>query len=67
MVNENAPMLILIASVAAGLLGFILVMLVLWAVIRAAVLSALRAHEREKRRAAGLVTRPNKIVGDPQP
>jgi len=66
MMNENTSMLLVVAGVAGGLLGIILWILILWAIIRAGVLSALRAHTRETRRAAGLVTRPNPIVNDPQ-
>ncbi|MCW4459882.1 hypothetical protein [Microbacterium sp. MPKO10] len=41
--------LALIATVCAYLLGFILWVIIMWAIIRGGVLSALRKHHREVR------------------
>ncbi|WP_143026150.1 hypothetical protein [Leucobacter chromiiresistens] len=48
---ENAQLLFFI-YIAAGIVGFVLFWLLLWAVIRAGVLSALRAHSDEQREQA---------------
>ena len=48
---ENAS-LFFVMYIAAWLLGVIITLWILWAIIRGAVLSALRAHGRETREAA---------------
>ncbi|MEV8338434.1 hypothetical protein [Leucobacter sp. NPDC077196] len=45
----DSAQLLLFIYIAAGIVGFILWWLILWAVVRAGVLSALRAHSEEQR------------------
>ncbi|WP_449276885.1 hypothetical protein [Leucobacter sp. GX24907] len=45
----DPAILLLIIYILAGLLAFITTLLILWSVIRSAVLSALRAHSEETR------------------
>lgn len=47
MVSPNTPILMLIGTIAASLLGIALWIIILWAIIRGAVLSALRKHHSE--------------------
>jgi len=49
MVSPNTPVLMIIATIAASLLGIIIWVLIWWAIIRGAVLSALRKHHAEVR------------------
>jgi hypothetical protein len=46
---DNVPTLMLILYVSVGLLVTILWLLIMWAIIRSAVLSALRKHSAEER------------------
>ncbi len=46
--------IVLIVQIVAGILGFLFFWLLLYAVIRTAVLSALRAHSEELREAGQL-------------
>ncbi len=47
--SDNWPVLITIGTVAGSLLVLILWVVVIWAIIRSAVLSALRKHADEER------------------
>jgi hypothetical protein len=47
MMNPNTPVLMLILSIALSLLVLVICLVILWAIIRGAVLSALRKHREE--------------------
>ena len=52
MIAPDTPTLVIIMYVSAFVLGFIIWVLIWWAIIRGAVLSALRKHHEETKRSA---------------
>jgi len=52
MPNPDTPVLLLVFTIALWLLVVVVSLLILWAIIRGAVLSALRKHHDETQRAA---------------
>lgn len=56
MPTPETPILMLVLSITVWLLVVIITLLILWAIIRGAVLSALRKHHREVRAEAGAQT-----------
>ncbi|MGO4299751.1 hypothetical protein [Leifsonia sp. RAF41] len=63
MPSPETPTLILVMYISAWLLFTLIGLLILWAIIRGAVLSALRKHERETRQLES--TRTGRIPTNP--